>query len=71
MFFFPDLSLIILFLFMFFGTLLGVSRSISDTPPNHYTMKIQNFSQLAKNKIEPYHSNDFEAGGYKWYENYV
>ncbi|CAA2972127.1 RESTRICTED TEV MOVEMENT 3-like [Olea europaea subsp. europaea] len=51
---------------MFFGTLLGVSRSISDTPPNHYTMKIQNFSQLAKNKIEPYHSNDFEAGGYKW-----
>ncbi|CAI9765794.1 unnamed protein product [Fraxinus pennsylvanica] len=44
----------------------GASRSISDTPPNHYTMNIQLFSQLAKNKIEPYHSNDFKAGGYKW-----
>ncbi|CAI9765793.1 unnamed protein product [Fraxinus pennsylvanica] len=44
----------------------GVSRSISDTSPTHYTMKIQLFSQLAKNKIEPYHSNDFKAGGYKW-----
>ncbi|CAA2988877.1 MATH domain and coiled-coil domain-containing protein At2g42460-like isoform X2 [Olea europaea var. sylvestris] len=44
----------------------GFSRSISDTPPNHYTMKIQSFSQLAKNKIDAYHSSDFEAGGYKW-----
>ncbi|KAL2534874.1 TRAF-like family protein [Abeliophyllum distichum] len=44
----------------------GISRSVSDTPPNHYTMKIQLFSQLAKNKIETYQSSDFEAGGYKW-----
>ncbi|KAL2464499.1 TRAF-like family protein [Forsythia ovata] len=49
-----------------FLILSGISRSVSDTPPNHYTMKIQLFSQLAKNKIETYHSSDFEAGGYKW-----
>ncbi|CAA2988876.1 Speckle-type POZ SPOP [Olea europaea subsp. europaea] len=44
----------------------GVWRSTSNTPPSHYVMKIQLFSQLAKKKIETYHSSDFEAGGYKW-----
>ncbi|KAI3469199.1 hypothetical protein Pfo_025862 [Paulownia fortunei] len=44
----------------------GVSRSISDTPPNHYILKIQLFSQLTNNKIERYISSDFEAGGHKW-----
>ncbi|KAG8370589.1 hypothetical protein BUALT_Bualt14G0132800 [Buddleja alternifolia] len=44
----------------------GVFRSISDTPPNHYSLKIELFSQLTKNKIERYTSTDFQAGGYKW-----
>ncbi|GER25742.1 TRAF-like family protein [Striga asiatica] len=44
----------------------GVSRSISDTPPNHYGLKIQSFSLLAKNNIDKYTSSEFEAGGYKW-----
>ncbi|XP_022842380.1 MATH domain and coiled-coil domain-containing protein At3g58360-like [Olea europaea var. sylvestris] len=44
----------------------GVLRSTSNTPPSHYVMKIQLFSQIAKKKIETYHSSDFEAGGYKW-----
>ncbi|KAL8064702.1 hypothetical protein ABFX02_01G108300 [Erythranthe guttata] len=44
----------------------AVSRSISDAPPAHCVIKIQLFSQLAKNNIESYSSSDFEAGGYKW-----
>ncbi|KAK4418776.1 hypothetical protein Salat_2290400 [Sesamum alatum] len=44
----------------------GLSRSISETPPTHYILKIQSFSQLTKHKIERYTSTDFEAGGYKW-----
>ncbi|XP_011100689.1 MATH domain and coiled-coil domain-containing protein At2g42460 isoform X1 [Sesamum indicum] len=44
----------------------GLSRSISETPPNHYILKIQSFSQLTKHKIDRYNSTDFEAGGYKW-----
>ncbi|KAL7123584.1 hypothetical protein ACP275_01G113900 [Erythranthe tilingii] len=44
----------------------GVSRSVSDTAPAHCIVKIQLFSQLAKNNIESYTSSDFEAGGYKW-----
>lgn len=46
--------------------LIGVSRSVCDTPPTHYTVKIQSFSQLTKNKIENYTSTAFEAGGYNW-----
>ncbi|KAJ8573981.1 hypothetical protein K7X08_010492 [Anisodus acutangulus] len=44
----------------------GVSRSISETPPNHYTLIIQSLSLLKKNNIEKYPSPYFEAGGYKW-----
>nr|XP_016438884.1 PREDICTED: BTB/POZ and MATH domain-containing protein 3-like [Nicotiana tabacum] len=44
----------------------GVSRSISETPPTHYTLKIQSLSLLKKNNIEKYTSPYFEAGGYKW-----
>ncbi|XP_075086474.1 ubiquitin C-terminal hydrolase 12-like isoform X2 [Nicotiana tabacum] len=44
----------------------GVSRSISETPPTHYTLKIQSLSLLKKNNIEKYSSPYFEAGGYKW-----
>lgn len=45
---------------------IGVSRSISETPPTHYVLKLQLFSQLANKKIESYSSNEFEAGGCKW-----
>ncbi|XP_015900092.1 uncharacterized protein LOC107433325 isoform X2 [Ziziphus jujuba] len=44
----------------------GVSRSISEAPPTHYTLKIHYFSLLAKNSIERYESGEFQAGGYKW-----
>ncbi|KAH0784235.1 hypothetical protein KY290_003833 [Solanum tuberosum] len=43
-----------------------VSTSISETPPTHYTIKIQSLSLLKKNNIEKYTSPYFEAGGYKW-----
>ena len=45
----------------------GILRSVSDTPPTHFTLKIQLFSLLTKNNIERYNSGDFEAAGYKWY----
>ncbi|KAK9934083.1 hypothetical protein M0R45_021240 [Rubus argutus] len=46
---------------------LGVLRSVSDSPPTHYTVKIQLFSLLAENYAEKvYESREFEAGGYKW-----
>ncbi|CAK9160708.1 unnamed protein product [Ilex paraguariensis] len=44
----------------------GVLKSVSDTPPTHFTLKIQLFSLLTKNNIERYTSGDFEAAGYKW-----
>ncbi|KAL5564635.1 hypothetical protein UlMin_027799 [Ulmus minor] len=43
-----------------------VSRSISDAPPTHYTLKIQSFSLLTKNIIDKYESAAFKAGGYEW-----
>ncbi|XP_062111027.1 MATH domain and coiled-coil domain-containing protein At3g44800 [Humulus lupulus] len=43
-----------------------ISRSISDVPPTHYTIKIQSFSLLTKSSIERHESRSFEAGGYKW-----
>ncbi|TYG99652.1 hypothetical protein ES288_A10G212200v1 [Gossypium darwinii] len=43
-----------------------VERSISDTAPCHYILKIQSFSLLSKNGIEKYESGEFQAGGYKW-----
>ncbi|KAJ4708909.1 Ubiquitin carboxyl-terminal hydrolase 12 [Melia azedarach] len=43
-----------------------VTRSVSDAPPTHYTVKIQSFSLLLKNSIDKYESGEFEAGGYKW-----
>ncbi|XP_015899301.3 TNF receptor-associated factor homolog 1b [Ziziphus jujuba] len=44
----------------------GVSTLISVAPPTHYTLKINNFSLLAKNSIDRYESGEFQAGGYKW-----
>ncbi|KAH7512812.1 hypothetical protein FEM48_Zijuj12G0129700 [Ziziphus jujuba var. spinosa] len=44
----------------------GISRSITVVPPTHYTLKINNFSLLAKNSIDRYESGEFQAGGYKW-----
>ncbi|KAL3834047.1 hypothetical protein ACJIZ3_008783 [Penstemon smallii] len=44
----------------------GVSRLVSDTPPNHYIVTVKSFSQLTKNNVEKYTSSDFHAGGYKW-----
>ncbi|KAJ0035163.1 hypothetical protein Pint_24215 [Pistacia integerrima] len=43
----------------------GITRSVSDTQQNHYTVTIQLFSLLSKN-AEKYESAEFEAGGYKW-----
>lgn len=45
----------------------GVLISVSDSPPTHYSVKIQLFSMLAeKNSEDVYESGEFEAGGYKW-----
>jgi speckle-type POZ protein len=45
----------------------GVLRSVSDSPPTHYTVKIQLFSMLTENYAENvYKSREFEAGGYTW-----
>ncbi|KAK7268874.1 hypothetical protein RIF29_21583 [Crotalaria pallida] len=44
----------------------GFARSISNSSPTHYVVKIQSFSLLTKNSIERYESGEFEAGGYKW-----
>ncbi|XP_031391066.1 uncharacterized protein LOC116203472 [Punica granatum] len=41
-------------------------RLISDAPPAHYLVKIQSFSQLAKNGVDKYESDIFLAGGYEW-----
>lgn len=45
----------------------GILRSVSDSPPTHYTVTIQLFSLLTVNYSEDgYESREFEAGGYKW-----
>ncbi|KAE9609980.1 putative ubiquitinyl hydrolase 1 [Lupinus albus] len=44
----------------------GIARSISDSSPAHYIVKVQSFSLLTKNSIERYESGEFQAGGYKW-----
>ncbi|KAF7812149.1 BTB/POZ and MATH domain-containing protein 3 [Senna tora] len=44
----------------------SILRSVSDTSPAHYQVRIQSFSLLTKNAIETYESAEFEAGGYKW-----
>ncbi|XP_050268799.1 uncharacterized protein LOC126713166 isoform X2 [Quercus robur] len=43
-----------------------ISRSTSDAPTMHYTVKIKSFSLLAKNSMERYETGEFESGGYKW-----
>lgn len=48
-----------------------LARSISEAAPSHYTLKIQSFSLLTKNDIDKYESGEFEAGGYKWYVNFL
>ncbi|KAF7841737.1 MATH domain and coiled-coil domain-containing protein [Senna tora] len=44
----------------------SILRSVSDTSPAHYQVRIQSFSLLTKNAIKTYESAEFEAGGYKW-----
>uniref|UniRef100_A0A7N0UCJ3 MATH domain-containing protein n=1 Tax=Kalanchoe fedtschenkoi TaxID=63787 RepID=A0A7N0UCJ3_KALFE len=44
----------------------GVVRTISDAPPAHYSVRIQNFSLLGKNSVDKYETGSFQAGGYKW-----
>ncbi|XP_050373144.1 uncharacterized protein LOC126790836 isoform X2 [Argentina anserina] len=45
----------------------GVLRSITDSPPTHFSLEIQFFSLIAEKYSEDgYESNEFEAGGYKW-----
>ncbi|KAH9684094.1 TRAF-like family protein [Citrus sinensis] len=48
------------------SAVMRFTRSVSEAPPTHYTVKIQSFSLLLKNSVEKYESGDFEAGGYKW-----
>jgi len=37
------------------------------TPPSQYTFKIKSFSWLSKASVQKCTSEEFEAGGYKWY----
>ncbi|KAK7388061.1 hypothetical protein VNO78_22864 [Psophocarpus tetragonolobus] len=48
------------------NNIAGLLRSVVDSPPAHYIMKVQSFSLLTKNSIERYESGKFEAGGYTW-----
>ncbi|KAF3963818.1 hypothetical protein CMV_011832 [Castanea mollissima] len=43
-----------------------ISRSTSDSPTMHFTVKIKSFSLLAKYSMERYETGEFESGGYKW-----
>ncbi|XP_034225906.1 uncharacterized protein LOC117635646 [Prunus dulcis] len=45
-----------------------VSRPFSDSPPTHYTLKIEAFSLLKKHSTSEgsFESGKFDAGGYKW-----
>ncbi|BFG14827.1 hypothetical protein CerSpe_011010 [Prunus speciosa] len=51
-----------------FGQHDGVSRPFSDSPPTHYTLKIEAFSLLKKYSTSQgrFESGEFDAGGYKW-----
>ncbi|KAL4651188.1 hypothetical protein ACB092_01G141500 [Castanea dentata] len=51
---------------LFFDIPDDISRSTSDAPTMHYTVKIKSFSLLAKNSMERYETGEFESGGYKW-----
>ncbi|KAJ7980458.1 Ubiquitin carboxyl-terminal hydrolase 12 [Quillaja saponaria] len=44
----------------------GISKSVRDDHPSHYTVKIRSFSLLEKHSVEKYESGEFDAGGYKW-----
>ncbi|CAL8991023.1 unnamed protein product [Prunus brigantina] len=44
----------------------GLSRSLSNSPPTHYTLTIESFSMLTENSVDTYESGEFDAGGYKW-----
>ncbi|XP_075650791.1 uncharacterized protein LOC142621353 [Castanea sativa] len=43
-----------------------ISRSTTDSPTMHFTVKIKSFSLLAKYSMERYETGEFESGGYKW-----
>ncbi|XP_075645082.1 uncharacterized protein LOC142615839 [Castanea sativa] len=51
---------------IFFDIPDDISRSTSDAPRMHYTVKIKSFSLLTKNLMERYETGEFESGGYKW-----
>lgn len=45
----------------------GVFKSLSDSPPTHYSLNIKSFSLITEYYPEDaYESDEFEAGGYKW-----
>ncbi|KAM5568594.1 MATH domain and coiled-coil domain-containing protein [Rosa sericea] len=45
----------------------GILKSFSDSPPTHFTVKIELFSMITELFSEDgYESSQFEAGGYKW-----
>ncbi|KAB2625002.1 hypothetical protein D8674_016662 [Pyrus ussuriensis x Pyrus communis] len=37
----------------------------SDSPPTHYTLKVESFS-LLRNRADGFESEEFKAGGYEW-----
>lgn len=51
-----------------FISLAGIIASASESPPAHYTVRLQSLALLAKNNIEKYSTSEFEAAGYKWYK---
>lgn len=53
---------------MFNCCVAEVSRPFSDSPPTHYTLKIEAFSLLKKHSTSEgsFESGKFDAGGYKW-----
>lgn len=56
---------------------MGVKRleKWRELPPTHYIVKIKSFSSLVgsleRTEHKNYKSNEFKAGGFKWYVPYL
>nr|XP_011462881.1 PREDICTED: ubiquitin carboxyl-terminal hydrolase 12-like [Fragaria vesca subsp. vesca] len=44
----------------------GVLRSYSDSPPSHYSLKVNSYSLMTEYSVDGYGTEEFEAGGYEW-----
>lgn len=51
----------------YYKSVTGVVRFLRDSPPAHYSIKIESFSVLANLETEKYESSAFEASGFTWY----